>query len=205
MAGKLKYALYVIFHPFKGFWDIKHEKRGSVPAALVLLGIYVLTSVLKGRYSGFLFNEYYPGVVNASLIIIQSVMIYLLWCIANWCLTTLMDGEGGFKDIVTAIGYCVTPLIFGNIASTVLSNVVLLKESVFITYIDVVCILWTGFLVLCATLVVHQYTMLKTVATSLLTVVGMMILVFIVLLCVSLVQQMLGFVDAVYKEFTYRL
>lgn len=205
MAGKLKYALYVIFHPFKGFWDIKKEQRGNVPSALILLGVYILTAILKGRYNGFLFNEYYPGIVNAALLVIQSLSVYLLWCVSNWCLTTLMDGEGGFKDIITAVGYCVTPLIFSNILTTLLSNVLILKESVFITYIEVVCILWTGFLVLCATLVVHQYSMLKTVATSVLTVVGMMILVFIVLLCVSLVQQMLGFFDAVYKEFIYRL
>ena len=23
----LRYAFYLLFHPFKGFWDIKHEKK----------------------------------------------------------------------------------------------------------------------------------------------------------------------------------
>ena len=31
--GSLKYALYVITHPLDGFWDLTHEKRGSIAAA----------------------------------------------------------------------------------------------------------------------------------------------------------------------------
>ena len=26
----LRYALYVMTHPFDGFWDLTHEKRGSI-------------------------------------------------------------------------------------------------------------------------------------------------------------------------------
>ena len=31
-----------MFHPFDGFWDLKHEHRGSVKAAMVLLAMLVL-------------------------------------------------------------------------------------------------------------------------------------------------------------------
>ena len=29
----LRYSTYVIFHPFKGFWDLKHEKKGNLESA----------------------------------------------------------------------------------------------------------------------------------------------------------------------------
>ena len=29
----LRYSLYVLTHPFDGFWDLTHEKRGSLAAA----------------------------------------------------------------------------------------------------------------------------------------------------------------------------
>lgn len=38
----LRYALYVIFHPFDGFWDIKHEQRGTATAATIILFLYQL-------------------------------------------------------------------------------------------------------------------------------------------------------------------
>ncbi|MDO5328114.1 MAG: hypothetical protein Q4G00_15575, partial [Clostridia bacterium] len=43
----LKYGLYVIFHPFDGFWDLVHEKRGSLAAAHTFLFLFLLTYVLR--------------------------------------------------------------------------------------------------------------------------------------------------------------
>ena len=80
-----------------------------------------------------------------------------------------------------------------------------IKEAMFITYIDGITLLWTGMLLLFATVVVHQYSLAKTVVTSALTIVVMMILVFIGLLCISLVQQLVAFFDSIYKELVFRL
>ena len=33
----LRYALHCIVRPFDGFWDLTHEKRGSMAAAIQLL------------------------------------------------------------------------------------------------------------------------------------------------------------------------
>lgn len=38
-----------------------------------------------------------------------------LWVLANWCLTTLFDGEGTLKDVYIATCYALTPLpLFGH-------------------------------------------------------------------------------------------
>ena len=29
LLSSLRYSLYVIFHPFDGFWDLSREKRGT--------------------------------------------------------------------------------------------------------------------------------------------------------------------------------
>ena len=38
----LKYALYVMFHPADGYWDLIHAKRGSYAAAnfIVILTLF---------------------------------------------------------------------------------------------------------------------------------------------------------------------
>ncbi len=202
---QLRYSLYTIFHPFKGFWEIKYEARGGLGASLTFLAVYILTQILRGQLSGYLFNEYYPDIVNAFLIIMQALALFFLWCLSNWCLTTLMDGEGSFRNIVTAVGYCLFPLIAANILATVLSNILTVDEGTFLTYIDGLALLWFALLLLSATVVVHQYSLVKTIGTSLLTVAVMLILVFIGLLCVSLVQQVASFADAVYREIAYRV
>ena len=38
----LRYALHVIVHPFDGFWDLKHEKRGNLASALIILAATIL-------------------------------------------------------------------------------------------------------------------------------------------------------------------
>lgn len=202
---ELRYSFYTIFHPFKGFWDIKYEKKGSIAASLTFFACYVLTAILREQFTGYIFNSNYPNMANVFKIILQSVILFFLWCLSNWCLTTLMDGEGNLRDITTAVGYSLVPIIFGNILITVISNGMTIEEEMFITYIDSIAVLWTGMLLVFGTLVVHQYSLLKTIFTSILTIVVMMILVFIGLLCISLIQQLIDFFDSIYKEIVYRM
>ena len=54
-ARSLRYSLYVIVHPFDGFWDLKHEKRGSIAAANVIVLLTLLTTLWIKQFSGFLF------------------------------------------------------------------------------------------------------------------------------------------------------
>lgn len=205
MLEKLRYGFYVILHPFKGFWEIKRENKGNLKSAIVILLMCIVSQVLRGQLTGFLFNEYYPETVNTLLIIIQSSALFLLWCIANWCLTSLADGEGTLKQIMTVVGYCLIPLIFANIAILIFSNVFSFEEETFLIYIECFGLLWAGFLLFSATATVHQYSASKTIWIMLLTIVIMLVFVFIALLCVSLIQQFLSFIESVYSEIIYRI
>ena len=51
----LKYSLYVITHPFDGFWDLTHEHKGSLPAAHTILILFLITRVLKLLLTSFQF------------------------------------------------------------------------------------------------------------------------------------------------------
>ena len=60
-------------------------------------------------------------------------------------------------------------------------------------------------MILAGASVTHQYTMAKTVFTSLLSVVGMGLMIFIRLLVFILLQQMISFVYTIYREIAFRL
>ncbi|MFY9569169.1 MAG: hypothetical protein WAP56_08355, partial [Acetivibrionales bacterium] len=53
----LRYSLYLIFHPFDGFWDLKHEKRGNLKTALIIVAMVGVTFILRRQLTGFILNE----------------------------------------------------------------------------------------------------------------------------------------------------
>lgn len=199
-----KYTLHVAFHPFDGFWDLKYENKGKLRIALaILLGVTVMM-ILKRQYSGYVVNYNYPLDLNSIDELKYIVLPFLLWCVANWSLTTLMDGEGKFQEIVIATGYAMVPLILIYLPNLLLSNVISLRESPFYYLLESVAMLWFVWLLFIGTMTVHQYTVMKTIITMLLTIVVMGVIIFLGLLFFSLIQQFIGFVYTIYQELSLR-
>jgi hypothetical protein len=205
LLKELKYSLYLTVHPYKGFWEIKHEKQGSLKTAVILALSYLIVSVLSGFYSGYLFNA--DGGVNFNIYksIATSVLLFFLWCIANWCLTSLYDGEGSFQDIFKATAYALTPMILINLILIPLSKVFSLQEASFYSMLLYMGILWSAFLLFSGTLVTHQYTFGKTILIIVCILLGMCMIVYIMLLFFNLIQQISGFVVTLWAEFNLRI
>lgn len=205
LLQEIRYALYLNLHPFKGFWEIKHEKRGSLRTALLLFLFFILTSVLNGFYGGFLFNP--GGGIHYNIFkhVAIILMVYLLWCIANWCLTSLFDGEGSFRDICRFTAYSLLPISFVQLILLVLSHTLSLPEASFYQMFLAAGLLWSGFLLFIGTLVTHQYTVARTILIILVTLLGMCIIVYIMLLFLNLIQQIIGFAVTFWREFSLRM
>ena len=99
LLKSLRYALYVITHPFDGFWDLTHEKRGSLGAANVLVVAFFMTQLWSMRFTNFMFMDVLWEKINIWQQILGNLAPILIYCAANWCLTTLFDGKGRFVDI----------------------------------------------------------------------------------------------------------
>lgn len=201
----MHYAFHLIFRPFDGFWDLKHEKRGNLKAALTIMAMLCITYILRRQLTGFLFNTTDLTRLNIFVEIMSVVIPFGLWCVSNWCLTTLMDGEGSFKDIVITTGYALAPLVIINVPLILLSNVMTAQEGAFYYFFDTVAVIWSAGLIFLGTMVVHQYTMFKTFLTTVCIIGGMGLIIFIGLLFFSLLQQMVSFIYIIYKELSLRL
>ena len=200
----LNYAFYVISHPFDGFWDLKREKRGRLSVALTLVALTVIMFAVKEQNTGFLFNNNRLEDINVIVDVITVTMLYILWCVSSWCLTSLMDGEGKFKEIAIATGYSLVPLVIINLPLVLVSHLIILEEGSFYFIFSNFSIIWTAALIFVSTMITHQYSVKKTLLTILLTIVGMGIILFIGLLFFSVIQQMIGFVTILYKEIRFR-
>ena len=201
---ELIYGFYVIFHPFDGFYDLKHEHRGSVRASLVFIAVAVLTFFYQGVGQGYVLNP--TGKVTTIMTQLISVVVPLiLFVLANWCLTTLFDGEGSFKDIFIATSYSLLPLPLLIIPTTIASNWVSSSEASIITFIGTVAFIWVGILLFFGTMVTHDYSMFKNFIIIFFTIVAMAVIVFIVLLFSMLLSKLVSLVTNLITEIQYRV
>ncbi len=201
---ELMFGFHVIFHPIDGFWDLKHEKRGSVRGACTILGVTVLAFYYQSVGRGYLVNP--QGNYSGLFIQLASVALpVLLFSVSNWCLTTLFDGEGSFKDVFMTVCYALTPVPFFLIATTFLSNFVSLTGVGIIQFVNVLAFVWAGMLLVFGVMVTHDYTFTKNIITLLGTILSMCVIMFVVILFSSLVTKMVSFVSTIVTEITYRM
>lgn len=201
----LRYALYVILHPFDGFWDLTHEKRGSMAAAHTIVILTLLTRIWDKRFSSFIVNNTRWSEFSIWMNIAGILVPLLIWVVANWCVTTLMDGKGRFHEIYMGTAYALTPYPLIGLPMILLSNVVTMEESVFYTYFNVFALIWAGFLILFAMMMIHDYSLLKGILATIISICGMAIIMFVVLLFFSLISDAIMFFVSIYKEIVLRL
>ena len=203
LKSHLFYGIYIIFHPFDGFWDMKHEKRGSMLGATVYLILTCLAFIFMGIGRGYIINPWGMGrnFIAESVAIIVPLTLFV---IANWCLTTLFDGEGSMKDIYMVACYSVIPLLPVTFFGTILTHVMIREELPILQMVETVAYVWLGLLLFFGVMVIHDYSLGKNVATMLGSIVGMAFIMFIAVLFSSLLMRIVSFVNAIYIEMSYR-
>ncbi len=199
------YAFHVIFHPFDGFWDLKHEKRGSMKSALVLLLFTIIAFFYKSIGTGYIHNPDDSQMLTVVGNITAVVVPLLLWVIANWCITTLFEGEGSMRDIFIATCYCLTPLPILMIPTTLLSNVLLANEAGILSLLYGLAFVWLGILLVIGMMTTHDYTLGKNILACIVTIAGMVFIMFIAVLFSTLMTQIISFISDIITELSFRM
>ncbi len=203
--SKVLYGFYIMIHPFDGFWDVKHEKRGNAASASVIALFLIVARIISKFFTNYLFNAAYGTKISIMSEILIVVMPLLLWTLSNWCVTTLADGEGSIKDVYVFTCYALLPMALFTILNTILSHFIILDEAMYITFFGSLGVIWSGFLLFSGNTQTHRYTVLKSIISIVLAVVGMAIIVFLALVIFTTYQQIYSFGDSIVKELTYRI
>lgn len=204
LKEELLYAFHLIFHPFDGFWDLKHENRGGIRGATVILMTTILIFIYQAVGRGYLYNQYGLSVDYFAQILSVALPLFL-WVTANWSLTTLFDGEGTFKDIYIASCYALTPLPVLLLPTIWLSNVVTVDEKAILALVESFAFFWLGLLIFFGMMVIHDYTLGKNILTTVSTIVGAAFIMFICILFGNLVQRVFTFFYNIYIELSFRV
>ncbi len=201
---EMLFVFHLMFHPFDGFWDLKHEKRGSIRAGLTIILITIISFYYQSIGQGYVMNpegKYFSIFVQFAAVLAP----FFLWVVGNWCLTTLFEGEGSFKDIFIACAYSLAPVPLLVIPSTIFSNVVTSTETAIVTLLVTIGYLWLGLLLFFGMMVTHDYSLGKNVLTTLGTVVAMAFIMFLAILFSTLLGKVVSFVTNIIDEISYRI
>lgn len=202
--AKIQYMFYVLTHPMDGFYEIRHREKGSVPLAILTVILFSISYTINRMSASFIVNEINPRTVDLLSDLQGVLVIFFLFCVGNWSITCLMNGEGRLKDIVTVVGYSLLPMVLTYLPATLLSLALSDEEVIFYSIIIWVGTAWSVILAIAGIMIVHNYTSGKTLITLILTILAMLIIMFILMMLFTLLQQVYSFLYSIYTELKFR-
>ncbi len=202
---KYKYPFYIMFHPLNGFEEMKYRNGYSVFISVVIFIFAVMLEIVNKQFTGNQIAIYDVDKVDLLITLILRFAVIFIWAISNWSFCVLMDGKGTFSKIWVISNYSLVPYIVINYICIILSNVLIREESVFLSWLIMLGILWSVVLIITGIMAIHEFTFSRTIYTIILTLLGMLIILFVIFLIFSLFQQVTSTIITIFNEIAFRL
>lgn len=196
--------IYLLTHPIKGFDEFKREHTSKQYVAVFYLIMMIITQILAFNNNGFLVNNNNPDDFNLFLTMALVLFPVLIGTIGNWSSTVLMDGKGTMSEIFRVICYSFFPYVWLGLLATALSNFITIDEIVFFEFFTILGAGLLMYMLFFGLMGIHEFGLLKTIMMIASTIVAIAVILFIILLFLSLVQQVYDFLASVYREFVMR-
>ena len=194
-------SLRMLFHPLESFTDIKrHRKTAKIAAGI---GIVLLLILVRFAY---LFTVHYPmetlRLRDASvwLEIGKILLPLLIFTASNFAVTSILGGESTLKEIFLSTAYCTMPYLLFTLPLSLLSQALSLGEQGLYTGLQNLLLLWIGFLLILSIKTLNNYTLGQTVGIGLLILFCMAVVCAILVLFVSLFNNLWTFVTGLFTE-----
>lgn len=201
----LKFGFYCMTHPLDGFWDLTHEKRGTMAAANTILIATLIVRLMKLRYTSFIFLTVYWEELNIFLYLASILFPLALWVVGNWGLTTLFDGKGKLGQIYMATCYGMLPYPVIQLPLMILSNMVTVEEGQFYSVLSVISLIFCGLLIIAAMGQIHEFSAGKNLLFTVASLFAMLVIIFILMIFFSMISQGVMYFISLGREFLFRL
>lgn len=205
LLGQLRYSLYFMRHPMDGCYGVKKEGKNSWWCANILLGTFILISILEKYCSGFLVKTVREGRYDLITDIGKVLVIFIGLTACNYLVVTIHEGEGFFKDLYCAYAYCLTPYIVIKPFVILLSNGLTYNEVFLISFANIIVWTWVVILILLTLKEINNFTVGETAKALAITAFTVLILTLLVCIIYVLFSQVIDFVITVVREVVYRI
>jgi hypothetical protein len=172
-------------------------------AVLLLVAAYAFL-VLSKLATSYLFNP--AGVDGISLLtlLLQYVLPWITWVIANYMIGSIMKGQGKWTEVFVGSAYAIMPFLIISLPLAVLSNVLTLNEKVVYDFGNTVMIGWTLLLFFIMAKEIHNYEIGEAALNVFLSVLFMFAVWILLFILAGLTFQLYDFLVQIVTEVTYR-
>jgi len=200
LFGKVRYTL---IHPGEGgFVLARHTPmRQGIILSIGIVCSFFIASVLEWQKTGFIFNPNDPEDFEVKYHILKTFGLFYLWVISAWFVSNLMDSSARISDIMVVSSVSLIPYILGLLIKTLASNLLTLDEAGFLSAMNIIMILWSVALLVGGLREISEMNFRQTFLFIAFTLIGILIILFLVLLLWSLMQHVITFFAQVFEEF----
>lgn len=197
----LRLGVAILFHPVDGFEEIQKSK--SLITAFVLILLTLCVRVATIYMTSFHITSLQPEYADLNLEMIRFVAPLISGVIACYLITSIMDGESHFSQILTAMSYALIPYIVFSIPLAALSIILSRDELGLYKSINMIIWLWVALLIFIQLKVLNDYTFKKAVGVMLLVLFAFITFWGTVGLAFALTNHVMQFVREVIVEIRY--
>jgi hypothetical protein len=204
LLDRLKHVLYLIKHPVDGFYAIRYEGKASLTSSLIVLAAAIAAYGYMQSGTSFVFNPAVHAGVDLLPITVQFVGIWLGWVVSNYLISSLLRGEGRFRDVFYSSTYVLFPIILIGIPVTLLSNALTLNELAIFHFLKLAIIIWIALLVVWMVQGIHNYTFIEALFIILLSLLALSMIIILIFIFISLSIELVNFINSLYQEVIIR-
>ena len=204
LVEQLKHVFYLIKHPVDGFYAIRYENKAGFVSSLILFGLAAASYGYMQAGTSFIFNPAVHVGIDLLPIAVQFVGIWLGWVVSNYLISSLLRGEGRFRDVFYSSSYALFPIILIGIPVTLLSNVLTLNELAIFHFLKLFIVLWVVLLFIWMVQGIHNYTFIEAVFIIVLSLLALTIIVILIFILISLSIELVNFINSLYQEVIIR-
>lgn len=201
---KLRVMLRSVFHPFESMNAVKYSNGGSIALASIILVLFYIFKVCSVTHGGFLHTRFDSQTYNSIFTLLGSIGVVLLWSICNWGMSVLFSGKCRFKETYIVSSYAMIPQIVNGLFYLIFSNVLLSEEAVILSAFSLIMMILSGIVLCVGTMVINEFDFFKFVLISIVTLLAMGVIIFVIFMVMTLDNQLITFIQSIFKEIWYR-
>ncbi|WNS43432.1 Yip1 family protein [Paenibacillus sp. MMS20-IR301] len=194
----------VVAHPYEFYHDIQGKQRIAWFQAILIILLTFAARMISILITGYAFQTREPHEISMFHEFIWLVVPWLTWCVSNWGVSTILDGEGKFKEIFVGSAFALAPYMLFIIPVTLLTLVLSLDEASTFNLLQKFVVVWVAWLILLKVKILHDFEIRKVIFITVISLVGIAIIWFVGILLFGISNQFVSFIVDLLKELRLR-